>query len=217
MIDLQDVQFTYPGSERGTGPVRFHLQRGEHVAIVGSSGCGKSTLLRLMAGLYAPDSGHILWDGQSLSLDELRSRTAYVPQDAVIFQTSLYHNIHWAKPETTSSEVAYAAKKAHIHDFIASLPQGYETPVTEQSLSGGQRRRIAIARAILKNSDLILLDEITASLDPDVSRQLMAELKETFEGKTLVMVTHDVSALPFMDRIIEMPAYSPLKKPENSL
>ncbi len=204
MIEFLNMAFRYPGSERGVGAVSFSVAKGERVAITGPSGCGKSTLLRLLMGLYEPDAGSILWDGKSLAMEERRRRTGYVPQDASIFSATLYENIVWARPSASRDEVEAAAKRAHIHDFIAGLPEGYDTRVTGRSLSGGQKQRIAIARAILKGAKVVLLDEITASLDPAVSEEILKEIPETFEGCTVIMVTHDMRALKYVDREIKL-------------
>lgn len=204
MIEIQDVKFRYPGGERGVGPVSFSVEDGEVVAITGASGCGKSTLLRLLMGLYEPDEGYILWDGEVLGLLERREKTGYVPQEASIFSASLYENILWARPEAGRLEVEAAAKRAHIHEFIVGLPEGYDTVVSGRSLSGGQKQRIAIARAILKGAKVVLLDEITASLDPAVSEEILREIPETFAGCTVIMVTHDERALAYVDREIRL-------------
>ena len=202
MIELENVVFRYPGSERGVGPVSFSINEGERVAITGASGCGKSTLLRLIMGLYEPDSGKILLDGTLHEMQERRRLTGYVPQEASIFSASLYENIWWARPEATREDVETAAKRAHIHEFITGLPAGYDTIVNDRSLSGGQKQRIAIARAILKGAKIVLLDEITSSLDLVVREEILREIPETFDGCTVLMVTHDRKAVKYMDREI---------------
>ena len=202
MIELENVVFRYPGSERGVGPVSFSIKDGERVAITGASGCGKSTLLRLIMGLYEPDSGKILLNGTPCDMQERRKLTGYVPQEASIFSASLYENIVWARPEAAQEEVGLAAKRAHIHEFITGLPAGYDTIVNDRSLSGGQKQRIAIARAILKGAGVVLLDEITSSLDPLTSEEILREIPETFDGCTVLMVTHDRKAVKYMDREI---------------
>ncbi len=204
MIEILNVSFKYPGSERGVGQLSLSVAEGERVAITGPSGCGKSTLLRLLMGLYEPDEGLILWDGQVLGLEERRKVTSYVPQEASIFSATLYENIGWARPDASRDEVEAAAKRAHIHDFIAGLPEGYDTLVNGRSLSGGQKQRIAIARAILKGAKVVLLDEITASLDPAVSEEILQEIPETFADCTVIMVTHDARALRYVDREIRL-------------
>ncbi len=204
MIEFRNVDFRYPGSDRGVGPVSFSVAEGERVAITGPSGCGKSTLLRLLMGLYEPAAGSILWDGKSLAMSDRRSLTGYVPQEASIFSATLYENIVWARPSASLDEVEAAAKRAHIHDFIAGLPEGYDTLVNGRSLSGGQKQRIAIARAILKGAKVVLLDEITASLDPAVSEEILKEIPETFAGCTVIIVTHDMRALAYVDREIRL-------------
>ena len=204
MIEIKNVKFTYPGSERGIGPVSLSVAEGECVAITGPSGCGKSTLLRLVMGLFEPDEGAILWNGEVLGMQERRAKTGYVPQEASIFSATLYENILWVRPGASRQEVEAAAQRAHIHDFIIGLPEGYDTVVNGRSLSGGQKQRIAIARAILKGAKVVLLDEITAALDPAVSEEILREIPQTFAGCTVIMVTHDERALRYVEREIRL-------------
>lgn len=204
MIEIRNIQFRYPGSGRGIGSLSCHIEDGEKVAITGPSGCGKSTLLRLLMGLYEPDEGQILWNGIALSSEERRRLSSYVPQEASIFTATIYENIVWARPEATYEEVEKAARKAHIHEFIKSLHEGYDTQVSARSLSGGQKQRIAIARAILKGTKVVLLDEITSSLDPGTGEAILNEISKIWDGCTVVLVTHDMRAMEYVNREIRI-------------
>ena len=185
------------------------LHRGEHLAIVGGSGGGKSTVIKLMEGFYAPTEGEILYFGQKgagLSLAAIRELFAYVPQECTLFDGTIRENIALGRPDAIQARIEEAAKMADIHDFIISLPKGYETQAGEQGgqLSGGQRQRIAIARAILKEAPILLLDEATAALDSAAEREVQQCLDRIADSLTTVTVAHRLSTIRNADRILVM-------------
>jgi ATP-binding cassette subfamily B protein len=181
------------------------------VAIVGPSGAGKSTVFQLLLRYYDADAGSITVDGvevRQVSLTALRQRIGIVPQDSTIFSTSALENIRYGKPEAGNDEVIAAARAAFAHDFIAALPEGYDTFLGERGvrLSGGQRQRISIARAMLKNPPLLLLDEATSALDAESERMVQAALESAMSGRTTLVIAHRLATVQRADRIVVMEA-----------
>ena len=175
-------------------------------ALVGPSGGGKSTVLGLIQRFYAPDAGRVLIDGQDagdVDLASLRDRIAFVSQDVFLFRGAVRDNIALGRPGATQAEIEAAARKAHAHDFIMALPDGYDANVGEQGLqlSGGQRQRIAIARALLKDAPILLLDEPTAALDSESEREVQAALDALQRGRTTLVVAHRLQTIIGADRI----------------
>jgi len=208
-VAFQDVRFSYPTRPNvsALNGVSFHVGRGEKIAIVGPSGAGKSTIFHLLLRYYDPLAGRITFDGVRLSdLDpaDLRARIALVPQDSVMFATSLGDNIRFGRPDASDAEVARAAEHAHATSFIAALPAGMDTPVGERgvTLSGGQRQRIAIARAILRDAPLLLLDEATSSLDAESETQVAAALAALMRERTTIVIAHRLATVLSCDRIL---------------
>ena len=188
---------------------RSQVRQGEKVAIVGPSGAGKSTIFHLLLRFYDPASGAITLDGVKLpDLDPgaLRGRIALVPQDSVMFATSVRDNIRFGRPDATDAEVSHAADLAHAGGFIAALPQGFDTQAGERgiTLSGGQRQRIAIARAILRDAPLLLLDEATSSLDAESETQVAAALADLMQQRTTIVIAHRLATVLSCDRILVM-------------
>ena len=207
-LEFDNVTFTYPGK---TAPVFQNLsitiKPGERVALVGHSGSGKTTFVRLLQGLYIPQSGSILVDGQDIhqgSRTSLRQSIALVPQDPILFHRSLGENIAYGKPDAAPYEISVAAEQAHIRKFIESLPHAYQTLVGERGikLSGGERQRIAIARAILANRPILILDEATSSLDSESERAIQDALLTLTHGRTSIMIAHRLSTILDADRIL---------------
>jgi ATP-binding cassette subfamily B protein len=207
-ITFDQVSFAYPGK---TEPVfrglSIEIKVGERVALVGHSGSGKTTFIRLLQQLYAPDGGRILIDGQDIaqhSRHSLRRAIALVPQEPILFHRSLAENIAYARPEASLEAIQQAAQQAQIADFIASLPQGYDTLVGERGikLSGGERQRIAIARAILADRPILILDEATSSLDSANERAIQEALHRLTQGRTAIMIAHRLSTIQEADRIL---------------
>jgi len=207
-IKFDDVTFSYvPGQQPVLRNVSFHVPEGSFVGVVGKSGSGKSTILRLLPRLYRPDLGRILVDGYEIDkveLYSLRRQIGTVLQDSLLFNSSVYANIAIGDPDATPDDIMRAARVAGAHDFIMSLPQGYNTPVGEQGrgLSGGQRQRIAIARAVLQRPRLVILDEATSALDSISEHTVCKNLAEEFKEKTVFFVTHRVRSVEHADHIL---------------
>jgi ATP-binding cassette subfamily B protein len=208
-VAFADVGFSYPTrvNAPALNSVSFRVRQGEKVAIVGPSGAGKSTIFHLLLRFYDPSTGSITYDGVRLAdLDpgELRARIALVPQDSVMFATSVRENIRFGRPEASDADVIRAAEHAHAAGFIAAMPQGFETPAGERgvTLSGGQRQRIAIARAILRDAPLLLLDEATSSLDAESETQVAAALADLMQGRTTIVIAHRLATVLSCDRIL---------------
>jgi ATP-binding cassette, subfamily B, bacterial len=208
-VEFHDVSFAYPG--RPTVPVldrvSLRVAPGEKLALVGPSGSGKSTVFQLIQRFYDPLSGAISFDGIRLTDADpaaLRARVALVPQDAVVFGTSVRENIQFGRPDATDAEIEKAAEAAHASEFIRRLPLGYETPVGERgvTLSGGQRQRIAIARAILRKAPLLLLDEATSSLDAESETLVQQALKRLMLNRTSIVIAHRLATVQNCDRIL---------------
>jgi ATP-binding cassette subfamily B protein len=206
-----DVRFSYPTrpTVSALNGVSFQVSKGEKLAIVGPSGAGKSTIFHLLLRFYDPASGRITLDGVRLAdLDpaELRAHVALVPQDSVMFASSVGDNIRFGRPGASDADVARAAEHAHAAGFIAALPRGFDTPVGERgvTLSGGQRQRIAIARAILRDAPLLLLDEATSSLDAESETQVAAALADLMRERTTIVIAHRLATVLSCDRILVM-------------
>ena len=206
-ITFEGVKFHYKGTEPIFQDKSIIIESGQKIGLVGYSGSGKSTFVNLILRLYDVASGYILIDGQdirSVTQDSLRTNIAMIPQDPSLFHRTLIENIRYGRIEATDEEVIEAAKKAHAHEFISKLPQGYQSPVGERGvkLSGGQRQRIAIARAILKNAPILILDEATSQLDSITEGTIQESLWELMQGKTTIVIAHRLSTLLYMDRIV---------------
>ncbi len=212
-LQLDAVGFHYPSRPRQAALDNFSLQvkAGETVALVGPSGAGKSTVFQLLLRFYDVQSGGIRIDGvdvRNLSLADLRQRVGIVPQDSTVFSTSALENIRYGRPGATDSEVRAAAQAAFAHEFIAALPDGYDTYLGERGvrLSGGQRQRISIARAMLKNPPLLLLDEATSALDAESERVVQAALEAAMHNRTTLVIAHRLATVLKADRIVVMDA-----------
>ena len=205
-IAFEDVAFSYGGGQLNLDHVTFRIPPGASAAFVGSSGAGKSTVLNLLMRFYDPQEGEVKLGGRGLrgiSLESTRASFGVVFQENYIFDTSLRENIRVGKPSASEAEVEAAARAAEIHDFIVSLPHGYDTFVGERGgrLSGGERQRIAIARAILRDPAILVLDEATSALDAATEAALNATLARVARGRTVVSVTHRLQAVTGVDRI----------------
>jgi ATP-binding cassette subfamily B protein len=202
------VAFTYENQERPLyQDFSLAIAPGERVALVGPTGSGKSTFVKLVQRLYDLQAGRILIDGQDVAEVEqgtLRRAIAVVPQDPALFHRTIAENIAYARPDATPEEVALAAKRARAHDFIAALPNGYDTLVGERGvkLSGGERQRVAIARAFLADAPILVLDEATSSLDVETERQVQAATEELMSGRTTIVIAHRLSTIRTADRIL---------------
>ncbi|MBI5353403.1 MAG: thiol reductant ABC exporter subunit CydD [Chloroflexi bacterium] len=209
-LALSNISFTYPNQTiPALQHVTFNLQPSTSIAIVGPSGAGKSTLASLLLRFWDYDSGDITLGAESLKTleqDSVRERIGLVSQNTYFFNTSVYENLRFARRRVTREEVESAAKSAQIHDFIMSLPKGYDTMIGEQGLrlSGGERQRLAIARAIIKDAPILILDEPTANLDSITEKQVLETLFELMKRKTSILITHRLVGLENADEIIVM-------------
>lgn len=210
-IAFTDVGFSFSSDRLVLERFNLNIRGGEKVALVGPSGAGKTTVTKLLLRLYDAVEGIVAIDGQDITRvtqEGLRDSIAFVPQEPVLFHRSLMDNIRYGKRDATDEEVMEAAKQAHCHEFISTLPQGYETFVGERGvkLSGGERQRVAIARAILKNAPILVLDEATSSLDSESESLIQDALKTLMQGKTVIVIAHRLSTIMNMDRIVVMDA-----------
>ena len=208
-IRFEQVNFYYEPERQILFDISFDIPPGHNVAVVGHSGSGKSTLARLLFRFYDVTSGHILINGQDIrnvTQKSLRAAIGIVPQDSVLFNDSIYYNIAYGRPDATLDEVLAAAKSAHIHDFIESLPEKYDAIVGERGLklSGGEKQRVAIARAILKNPAILIFDEATSALDSKSEKAIQAELKRIVRNRTTLTIAHRLSTIVEADEILVM-------------
>ena len=208
-IRFDNVTFAYPTrrDRPALGPVAFDIRPGERVALVGPSGAGKSTVFSLILRFYDPDSGRVLIDGADIrhcEPRELRRAIALVPQDPVIFATSVTENVRFARPDASMAEVRAACVAAHAVEFVEQLPQQFDTNLGERGikLSGGQRQRISIARALLADRPILLLDEATSSLDADSELKVAQALERLARGRTTLVIAHRLATVRNADRII---------------
>ena len=189
--------------------ISFTVKPGQKLAIVGHSGSGKSTLARLLFRFYEINNGRILYDNQDISQvtqESLRQAIGIVPQDTVLFNESILYNIEYAKAGASREEIIRAAKLANIHDFIESLPEGYDTAVGERGLklSGGEKQRLAIARVILKGSPILIFDEATSSLDSKSEKVILEALSSVAQTHTTLVIAHRLSTITDADQILVM-------------
>jgi ABC-type transport system involved in Fe-S cluster assembly fused permease/ATPase subunit len=206
-VAFKGVEFGYDPRRPILKGVSFTVPAGRTVAIVGPSGAGKSTISRLLFRFYDPNAGRILIDGQDISAitqASLRAAIGIVPQDTVLFNDTIFYNIAYGRPGASVEEVERAARLAHIHDFVLRLPDGYKTMVGERGLklSGGEKQRVAIARTILKQPDILLFDEATSALDTHTEREIQANLREVSRGRTTLVIAHRLSTVIDADEII---------------
>lgn len=208
-VRFEHVDFAYDPARPILHDVSFEIPAGKTVAVVGPSGAGKSTLARLLYRFYDVTDGHIEIAGQDIrgvTQDSLRRAIGIVPQDTVLFNDTVEYNIAYGRPGASRAEVEEAARAAHIHAFIASTPQGYDTMVGERGLklSGGEKQRVAIARTLLKNPPVLIFDEATSALDSANERAIQAELKSVAQGKTTLVIAHRLSTVVDAHEILVM-------------
>jgi ATP-binding cassette subfamily B protein len=208
-VHFEQVCFSYEPKRQILFDISFDIPSGHTVAVVGSSGAGKSTLSRLLFRFYDVNSGRILIDNQDIrkvTQASLRAAIGIVPQDTVLFNDSIYYNIAYGRPEASREEILHAAQSAHIHAFITSLPDGYDTMVGERGLklSGGEKQRVAIARAILKNPAILIFDEATSALDSKSEKVIQHELRNVAHNRTTLVIAHRLSTIVDAHQILVM-------------
>jgi ABC-type transport system involved in Fe-S cluster assembly fused permease/ATPase subunit len=208
-VRFENVNFSYEPNRQILFDMSFDIPAGHNIAIVGHSGSGKSTISRLLFRFYEVNSGRILVNDQdirNITQKSLRATIGIVPQDTVLFNESIYYNIAYGRPDASCEEVFEAAKSAHIHNFIESLPDKYETTVGERGLklSGGEKQRVAIARAILKRPEILIFDEATSALDSKSEKAIQEELKRIAANRTTLTIAHRLSTIADADQILVM-------------
>lgn len=208
-VRFENVNFSYESNRQILFDMSFDIPAGHNIAVVGHSGSGKSTISRLLFRFYEVTSGRILVNDQDISnitQKSLRATVGIVPQDTVLFNESIYYNIAYGRPKASCEEVFQAAKSAHIHDFIESLPEKYKTTVGERGLklSGGEKQRVAIARAILKGPKILIFDEATSALDSRSEKAIQGELKRIAANRTTLTIAHRLSTISDADQILVM-------------
>ncbi len=209
-IRFEGVTFKYPNSDHAAiDNIDLKIEAGKIFAVVGPNGSGKTTLVSLLLRLFDPQSGAILWDGTDLRehhLRALRRQISYVSQEAVIFADTVFNNIAYGNYHATEQEIIAAAKRAHAHEFIERLPDGYETILGEHgtTLSGGERQRLAIARAILRNAPVLIFDEATSQIDAESERKIQEAIDEFLPGRTALIIAHRFSTIKKADKIVVM-------------
>ena len=206
-IELRDVHFAYDPERAILKGVSLKVEPGQTLAIVGPSGSGKSTIGRLLFRFYDVTQGTLLVDGQDIrdvTQLSLHESIGVVPQDTVLFNDTIYYNIAYGRADATRAQIEQAAKKAQIHDFVQSLPQGYETTVGERGLklSGGEKQRVGIARSLLKDPPILLLDEATSALDTETEHEIQESLIQMGRGRTVMIIAHRLSTVVHADRIV---------------
>ncbi|PSU34210.1 ABC transporter ATP-binding protein/permease [Photobacterium lutimaris] len=207
-VEFDDVTFCYPSrpDQAAIKQLTLTAEEGKVLALVGPSGAGKTTLFELLQRFYDPQSGKVTLGGidiRQFDPSKLRQQMALVPQQPALFSHNVFHNIRYGNPQATDEQVIEAAKKAHAHDFVMSLPDGYDSFLGERGvrLSGGQRQRIAIARAILKDPKILLLDEATSALDSESEYHVQQALEELMRGRTTLIIAHRLSTIQHADQI----------------
>lgn len=210
-IVFDAVRFSYRPDREILKGISFAIPQGKKCAIVGATGSGKSTITKLLFRFYDPSQGKITFDGKDirdLTQTSLRSEIAVVPQDTVLFNDTIGYNIHYGNPEASFEQVIEAAKHARLYDFVSHLKEGFETPVGERGLklSGGEKQRVSIARAILKNPAVMVFDEATSSLDSHTEKEIQKSLEEVSKNKTTLMIAHRLSTVIHADEILVIQA-----------
>jgi ABC-type multidrug transport system fused ATPase/permease subunit len=205
-IEFENVSFSYGPKEKVLRKVNFKIEPGQTIGLIGPSGCGKTTLAQLLLRFYDPSSGSILIDDRDikdLHLKTYRKQVGLVSQDPFLFNTSIEENIRFGKKDADSGEIEEATRLAQVFDFAFDLPQRFQTRVGDRGvkLSGGQRQRISLARVILKNPKVLILDEATSSVDQKTERIILSSLKTNFNHRTIIIISHRTSVLETADRV----------------
>jgi ABC-type multidrug transport system fused ATPase/permease subunit len=210
-IIVEDLTFSYPNNEPCLANISLEIEKGQMIALVGPSGAGKSTLVDLIMGFHVPLEGDISIDGRPLydfDITSFRQRIGFVPQDSILFNSTIGENLCWAHMDASEEEIETACRLANVEEFILSLPQGYDTVVGDRGvrLSGGQRQRIALARAILRQPDILVLDEATSALDSQSEKMIQAAIEEIAGDTTIIAIAHRLSTIINADMVYVMKA-----------
>lgn len=216
-VYFKNVSFSYNPDREILKEVSFNIKGGTTLAIVGETGSGKSTIGKLLFRFFDPTNGEILIDDQNIqkaTQESIHGVIGVVPQDTVLFNDTIYYNILYGKPDSTHEDIIHAAKQAQIHDFIISLPQGYDTLVGERGLrlSGGEKQRISIARLVLKNSPIFIFDEATSALDTATEKDIQTNLNQISKGRTTIIIAHRLSTIEHADQVIVLQAGKIIEK-----
>ena len=208
-MTFRDVSFAYSPDRTALRGISFRVGAGSRVGICGETGSGKTTLVSLMLRFFDPTAGQILLDGVDIReyrVASLRNQIAFVPQEPLLFSTSIAENIRYARPEATQDEVVAAAKAAYAHDFISRLAKGYDTLVGERGMciSGGERQRISLARAFLKNAPILILDEPTSSVDVNTEASILEAMERLMRDRTSFLISHRLNALRNCDLVLQL-------------
>jgi ABC-type multidrug transport system fused ATPase/permease subunit len=206
-VEFKNVSFSYDSQEPVLRDISFRVRPGEHVAIVGPTGVGKTTLVSLILRFYKPTAGEIHFDGRSASeynVGSLRQRIGYVSQNTLLLSGTITENLRYGNPDATEDQVFKATQLAGIHDFVCGLPEGYESEIGEKgvNLSEGQKQRLSIARALIKEPDILVMDEPTSALDSLTEKSIFQTLPAVLRKKTLLVVAHRISTIKDSDRIL---------------
>ena len=207
-LAFENVDFTYPGDQfPSLQNVSFHIEKGKTLAIIGPTGCGKSTIVNLMTRFYDPDQGTVIVQGKdvrTVNLKKLRNAISVVLQKTMLFSGSITENIHWGKPDASQEEIEKATEIAQMHDYVSSLPEKYNTHLSQGAvnLSGGQKQRISIARAVIKEADILVMDDSSSALDFATDLRLRQAIKNEMSDRTIVIIAQRISTVMNADRIL---------------
>ena len=209
VIEFRAVHFSYPGRPPLIKGITLTVHHGETIALVGPNGCGKTTLMNLLPRFWDVDEGSITIDGHNvrdLRIRGFRRQIGIVPQETILFQDTIAANIAYGDPGTSRDRIVEAAKRAYAHQFVMTLPEGYDTVIGERGygLSGGQRQRIALARTMLRDPSILILDEATSAVDIQDEALIRKAIEEFSQGRTTFLISHSLGTIQFADRIVLM-------------